>query len=127
MSRFIEVNSTLINTDHITHVAVHDDCTLSIFLDSGTIIDTDSDYTSVINCIMGRDHVVAVAPCSDVVAIMAHDGKEVLLPVHHLAVTAAGEVRALDVSFECIDFFDTQESFRGILCRPTDGEKAQNI
>jgi len=114
MARFIEINSTWVNVDHIVRVEQRENDIVSIQLDNGGKIDYDGSLLLLMNDIRGWDHVVAITPCEGVFAIMDSEEKELCIPVRQLAVTASGDVRALEVSMESIEFYDEMEFFRGL-------------
>lgn len=62
ISRFVEVDTTLINVDHIVCVHMNKDCSLRIVLDDGNFIETDDATERIINAISGRDFIAASAP-----------------------------------------------------------------
>ena len=114
MSRFIEVESNLINVDHIVSVQQHRNYTLSIFLDNGKVIKADYACERVLEAIAGRDFIVGTVPCEGVcVAINSEEGTQ-FYPVRQLALTGDGEVRPLSVQFDRIEFFDDWPGYGGM-------------
>ena len=63
MSRFIEIHSNLINVDHIVMASFRKDGAVVIHLDSGKKIECDGPYINIYNAILGRNHIMATAPC----------------------------------------------------------------
>ena len=63
MSRFVEVESNLINVDHIVRVRQHKNYALSIYLDNGSVIKTDYACERVLEDIIGCDFIVGTVPC----------------------------------------------------------------
>lgn len=63
ISRFVNVESNLINVDHIVRVRQHKNDALSIYLDNGKVIKTDYACERVLADITGRDFIVGTAPC----------------------------------------------------------------
>ncbi len=57
MSRFVNVESNLINVDHIVRVRQHKNDALSIYLDNGKVIKTDYACERVLADITGRDFI----------------------------------------------------------------------
>ena len=114
ISRFVNVESNLINVDHIVRVRQHKNDALSIYLDNGKVIKTDYACERVLADITGRDFIVGTAPCEGVsVAIDNGDGTR-LYPVRQLALTGDGEVRPLSVQFDRIEFFDAWSGYGGM-------------
>lgn len=114
MSRFVEVESNLINVDHIVRVRQHKNYALSIYLDNGSVIKTDYACERVLEDIIGCDFIVGTVPCEGVsVAIDNGEGTR-LYPVRQLALTGDGEVRPLSVQFDRIEFFDEWSGYGGM-------------
>ena len=114
MSRFVEIESNLINVDHIVNIQRHRNYTLSIFLDNGKEIKADHACEHVLDVIVGRDFIVGTVPCEGVcVAIDSGEGTQ-FYPVRQLGITGDGEVRPLSVQFDRIEFFDDWPGYGGM-------------
>lgn len=120
ISRFVEVDATLINVDHIVYVQMNKDCSLRIILDNGDFIETDEAPERTLNAIAGRDFIVAASSCEGVYVSIDHEGSECRYPVHQLGVTADGAVRPLILMFDTVEFYDKWPGFRGMVHPPAD-------
>ncbi len=115
MSRFVEIESNLINVDHIVRVHMRRNATLWIYLDNGTVIKTDSAIQRTLNAISGRDFIVSTVPCEGVTVSFEHDGVERRVPVRQVGVTADGEVHPLSLMFDTVELCDRRPGFRGMM------------
>lgn len=54
MSKFIQVDDTLVHVDHIVRVQLHQDGMIRLCLDDGKMIETEENCESILNAITGR-------------------------------------------------------------------------
>ena len=114
MTRFVEIESNLINVDHIVSVQRHKNYTLSIYLDNGKVIKVDYACERLLEPITGRDYIVAAVPCEGVSAAIDSGEGTRFYPVRQLALTGDGEVRPLSVQFDRVEFFDDWPGYGGM-------------
>ena len=106
MSRFVEVEESLINVDHIVKVQRHKNYTLSIFLDDGNVVKVDCACGHIWKAIAGRDFIVSTAPCDGGYAAIDNEEGMQFYPVLQLGITGDGKVRPLCVQTDRIEFLD---------------------
>lgn len=98
MIRFIAVNNTLVNVQHIVKVEDCEDGSTAIHLDNGEVLQTDSS-PELDSAIMGTNHVIAIVPCKGLDAIMDNGTHQFQMPVRYLELTANGSYRPLAMRY----------------------------
>lgn len=114
MSRFVEVEESLINVDHIVKVQRHKNYTLSIFLDDGNVVKVDCACGHIWKAIAGRDFIVSTAPCDGGYAAIDNEEGMQFYPVLQFGITGDGKVRPLCVQTDRIEFLDDWPRYKGM-------------
>lgn len=92
MSRFINLGIAIVNTDYIIRVETNSDGGAQVYMSDGTMFHCD-DFSA---CdLYGCGHITCLVPCTGIDAVYNSFGKVQHIPVHTLAVNAAGEVYPL--------------------------------
>lgn len=108
MSRFITINQSLINVDHIVSVAACDGDTIKITLANGETIETEA-TPELDQAIFGMNHPVAIIPCNKLYALMELHKERFTVPVRHLVLNSDGSYYPLAQLFQEDDPRDEAE------------------
>lgn len=92
MSRFINLGVAIVNADYIIRVETFSEGNSAVYMSDGTMFRCDD---LKVSDLFGYGHIVSLVPCRGVDAVYNDGFRTIHVPVHTLAVNAAGEVYPL--------------------------------
>ena len=92
MGRFINLGIAIVNADYIIRVETEQSGRAEVYMSDGTMFRCENFKVSEL---YGCGHVTSLVPCEGVDAVYNDGFRTIHVPVHTLAVNAAGEVYPL--------------------------------